>query len=87
MSQYVRTTLTYEVLELSPLLILQLQIYQQCMQQALFFSLFFDSLLKIFLTSEHKIEILRLTVEELQALQAKGLYFSLFLDSLLKIIY
>ena len=27
------------------------------------------------LTSEHKIEFLRLTVEELQALQAKGLIF------------
>ena len=46
-SQYVRTTLTYGVLELSPLLILRMQIYQQCMQHALFFSLFLDSLLKI----------------------------------------
>ena len=45
-SQYVRTTLTFGVLELSPLLILRMQIYQQCMQQALFFSLFLDSLLK-----------------------------------------
>ena len=74
MSQYVRTTLTYRVLELSPLLILRMQIYQQCMQQALFFSLFFNSLLKS-LTSEHKIEFLRLRVEELQALQPKGLIF------------
>ena len=74
MSQYVRTTLTYRVLELSPLLILRMQIYQQCMQQALFFSLFLNSLLKS-LTSEHKIEFLRLRVEELQALQPKGLIF------------
>ena len=50
-----------------------MQIYQQCMQQALFFSLFLDSLLKI--TSEHKIQFLRPTVEELQALQVKGLIF------------
>ena len=71
MSQYVRTTLTYGVLELSPLFILRMQIYQQGMQRALFFSLFLDSLLKI--TSEHKIKFLRLTVEELQALQAKCL--------------
>ena len=32
-----------------------------------------------FFTSEHKIEFLRLTVEELQALQAKGLIFLIFL--------
>ena len=51
-----------------------MQIYQQCMQQALVFSLFLDSLLKS-TSSEHKIEFLRLMVEELQALQAKGLIF------------
>ena len=39
-----------------------------------FFSLFFILCWKSF-TSEHKIEFLRLTVEELQALQAKGLIF------------
>ena len=46
-----------------------MQIYQQCMQQALVFSLFLDSLLKS-TSSKHKIEFLRLMVEELQALQA-----------------
>ena len=70
MSQYVRTTLTYGMLELSPLLTLRMQIYQQCMQQALFFSLFLDSLLKITYS-----EFLRLMAEELQTLQAKGLIF------------
>ena len=40
----------------------------------LFFSLILDSLLKI-TYSEHKIEFLRLTVEELQVLQAKDLIF------------
>ena len=45
------------------------------MQQALFFSLFFWILCWKSLTSEHKIEFLRLTVEDLQALQAKGLIF------------
>ena len=32
--------MTYGMLELSPLLTLRMQIYQQCIQQALFFSLY-----------------------------------------------
>ena len=60
--------------ELSPLLTLRMQIFSNACSR-LYFSHYFWILCWKTLTSEHKIEFLRLMAEKLQTLQAKGLIF------------